>query len=56
MVTTSVRSDAALQADVMSELRWDTRVEETDVGVEVDEGLVTLTGAVSSYVKKLAAQ
>lgn len=56
MVTTSIRSDAAIQQDVLSELRWDTRVEETDVGVEVDQGLVALTGTVSSYVKKLAAQ
>lgn len=56
MVTTNVRSDAAIQQDVLRELRWDTRVEETDVGVEVDRGLVMLTGTVSSYAKKLAAQ
>jgi osmotically-inducible protein OsmY len=31
-------------------------VEETDVGVEVDDGVVTLTGSVSSYAKRLAAQ
>ncbi len=51
-----VRSDAAIQEDVVSELRWDTHVAVTDVGVEVDAGLVTLTGTVSSYVKELAAQ
>jgi osmotically-inducible protein OsmY len=33
---------------VLRELRWNTGVEETDVGVEVDDGIVTLTGTVSS--------
>jgi len=51
-----VRSDAEIQTNVLRELRWDTRVEETDVGVEVDQGVVTLTGTVSSYAKRMAAQ
>jgi osmotically-inducible protein OsmY len=50
------KSDSYIQQEVMRELRWDTRVDETDVGVEVDEGVVTLTGTVSSYAKRLAAQ
>lgn len=51
-----MRSDAEIQRDVLEELRWNTRVEEAEVGVEVDQGVVTLTGAVSSYAKKMAAQ
>jgi hypothetical protein len=31
-------------------------VEDTEVGVEVDQGVVTLTGTVASYAKKLAAK
>jgi osmotically-inducible protein OsmY len=50
------KTDAEIQAAVIRELKWDTRVEETDVGVEVDGGIVTLTGAVTSWGKKLAAQ
>jgi osmotically-inducible protein OsmY len=50
------RSDAEIQLDVLRELKWDTRVEETDVGVEVDEGVVTLTGTVGSWAKRIAAQ
>jgi osmotically-inducible protein OsmY len=50
MVKSTARSDAAIQQDVQRELKWDTRVEETDVGVEVDNAIVTLTGTVSSYV------
>jgi osmotically-inducible protein OsmY len=49
-------SDARIQLDVIKELKWDTRVNETDVGVEVDGGIVTLTGTVSSFAKAHAAQ
>jgi osmotically-inducible protein OsmY len=52
----AVKMDAEIQQAVLRELKWDPRVEETDVGVEVDNGVVTLTGTVSSYVKRLAAQ
>ncbi|MBI3964742.1 MAG: BON domain-containing protein, partial [Chloroflexi bacterium] len=51
-----VRSDSEIQQAVMRELEWDPRVEETDVGVEVDDRIVTLTGTVTSYAKRLAAQ
>jgi len=49
------RTDTEIQQDVLRELKWDPRVEETDVGVEVDEGVVTLTGTVSSWGKRQAA-
>jgi osmotically-inducible protein OsmY len=52
----TIKSDEQIKQEVLRELRWDTRVEETEVGVTVDRGVVTLTGAVSSYAKKLAAQ
>jgi osmotically-inducible protein OsmY len=50
------KTDSQIQQDVLRELKWDTRVEETDVGVEVDRSLVTVTGTVSSYAKLMAAQ
>jgi osmotically-inducible protein OsmY len=50
------RTGAEIQQDVLRELKWDTRVDETDVGVEVDEGIVTLTGTVDSWGKKVAAE
>jgi osmotically-inducible protein OsmY len=50
------KSDAQVQLDVMAELRWDTHVKETDVGVEVKGGIVTLTGTVESWTARLAAQ
>ena len=48
--------DHRIQQDVLRELAWDTRVSETDVGVTVRHGIVTLTGTVDSYARKLAAQ
>jgi len=51
----SSRSDAEIQQAVFDELVWDSRVDATDVGVEVDAGVVTLTGTVTSQGKKLAA-
>ncbi|HSQ20246.1 MAG TPA: BON domain-containing protein [Blastocatellia bacterium] len=50
------KSDSEIQQEVLHELKWDTRVEETEVGVTVERGIVTLTGTVDSYAKKLAAQ
>jgi len=52
----SLKTDGQIQKDVLEELLWDTRVAATDVGVEVDNGVVTLTGTLNSYAKKLAAR
>ena len=50
------KTDTQIHHDVLGELKWDSRVDETEVGVEVDEGVVTLTGTVTSWAKRLAAQ
>jgi len=52
----SAMSDEEIQRLVLEELRWDPEVEPTDVGVEVDKGVVTLTGTVESYTMKMAAE
>jgi osmotically-inducible protein OsmY len=51
-----MKSDIEIQRDVLDELKWDPEVEPTDVGVEVDDGVVTLTGTVDSHWKKWAAE
>ncbi|MBX6753627.1 MAG: BON domain-containing protein [Thermorudis peleae] len=51
-----VLDDEAIQKAVMEELEWDPEVEVTDVGVVVDQGVVTLTGTVDSFLKKWAAE
>ena len=51
----ATKTDAEIQQDVLREMKWDTRVEETDVGVEVDHGVVTLTGTVGNWAQSYAA-
>ncbi len=52
----STRTDEQIQADGLDELKWDPRVRPNEIGVAVKDGVVTLTGWVDSYVKKLAAE
>ena len=51
-----MRTDNDIQRDVLEELRWDPQVEPKDVGVEVDNGIVTLTGTVESFAMRWAAE
>jgi len=50
------KSDSEIKQQVLRELKWDSRIAWSEIGVEVFEGVVTLTGNVNSYAKKLAAQ
>jgi osmotically-inducible protein OsmY len=50
------KSDAQIKHDVLEELKWDTRVKETDVGIEVHSGIVTITGTVDSWAALVGAQ
>ena len=51
-----MKTDVQLQQDVLDELRWEPRVEATDIGVEAKNGVVTLAGHVQSYAEKWAAE
>jgi osmotically-inducible protein OsmY len=50
------QTDEQIQKDVLSELKWDARVQPNEIGVMVKDGVVTLTGWVDSYTKKWAAE
>ncbi|HXT36666.1 MAG TPA: BON domain-containing protein, partial [Chloroflexota bacterium] len=52
----AVRSDGEIKAAVFDELTWDSRVTATDIGVSVHQRTVTLTGKVSTYAERLAAE
>src|SRR5258707_9248231 len=52
----SIRTDEAIQTDVLEELKWDAHVRPNEIGVAVKDGIVTLNGWVDSYLKKIAAQ
>lgn len=51
-----MRTDAELKDDVIDELVWDSRVNETGIGVAVKSGIVTLSGEVNAYSEKIAAE
>ena len=55
-VATAQRTDAEIQAEVLSELKWEPRVQAPEIGVAVQDGVVTLTGWVDSYTKRWAAE
>ncbi len=51
-----MKSDLGIKQDVNDELLWEPAVDAAAVGVEVDHGVVTLTGHVHSYLEKVAAE
>jgi osmotically-inducible protein OsmY len=55
-VATYTRTDEEIQRDVLSELKWDARIQPNEIGVSVKDGIVTLTGWVDSYLKKWTAE
>ncbi|SCG14403.1 Osmotically-inducible protein OsmY, contains BON domain [Micromonospora echinofusca] len=50
------RTDERIQRDVLDELAWDAQAQPNEIGVSVDDGVVTLTGQVDAYARKWAAQ
>ena len=51
-----MKSDYQIQKDVMEELKWQAFLKASEIGVAVKNGVVTLSGNVDSYSKKLAAE
>jgi len=53
-----MKTNDELQNDVMAELRWDPQLSEihTQLGVSAKDGVITLSGLVDTYSKKLAAE
>jgi osmotically-inducible protein OsmY len=49
-------ADTKLQHDVLAELEWDPSVDASQIGVTAKDGVVTLTGVVSSFADKMAAE
>lgn len=49
-------NDLQIQKDVIEELRWEPFLNSSEIGVAVKNGIVTLSGQVDSYSKKLFAE
>lgn len=51
-----MRTDNQIQKDVMEELSWEPFLNETEIGVAVKDGIVTLSGIVDTFSKKISAE
>lgn len=51
-----MNADAKIQTDVSDELRWEPSINSAQIGVEVTDGIVTLSGHVGSYSEKWDAE
>ena len=51
-----IGDDANLQHMVLQELEWDPSIDASKIGVAASDGVVTLTGYVSTYADRMAAE
>jgi osmotically-inducible protein OsmY len=51
-----MKADSDIRRDVEAELQWTPDVDETDIAVKVNDGIVTLTGYVPTYPEKSRAE
>jgi len=51
-----MKTDRELQEDVLCELDWEPSVNASSIGVEVSNGVATLSGHVDAYAQKWAAE
>ncbi|WP_019448196.1 BON domain-containing protein [Cupriavidus sp. BIS7] len=51
-----MKGDIQLKQDVIEELNWDPAIDATGIGVQVNDGVVTLTGHLASVAEKYAAE
>jgi osmotically-inducible protein OsmY len=51
-----MKTDAQIQKDVMEQMKWEPFLKPSEIGVSVNEGIVTLSGVVDSYAKKVYAE
>jgi osmotically-inducible protein OsmY len=49
------KTDTDVRNDVLSELAWDSRIDEKQIGVQVEHGVVTLGGTVDDLATSTAA-
>jgi osmotically-inducible protein OsmY len=51
-----MKNDSELQHDVLTELEWDPTVDAAEIGISVEDGIVTLNGTVKHFHEKWAAE
>ena len=51
-----MKTNEDLQKDVLNAIKWEPLLNAAEIGVTAKDGIVTLTGVVDSYAKKLEAE
>lgn len=51
-----MKTDYEIKEAILAELMWQQSINDTNIGVIVEDGIATLSGVVDSYAKKLAAE
>lgn len=51
-----MKTDSEIQKDVISELTYEPLINSAEIGVSVKNGIVTLSGSVDSYLKKITVE
>ena len=51
-----MKTDSEIQKDVMEELKWEPLLTASEIGVGVKNGIVTISGTVDTYSKKVSAE
>lgn len=51
-----MKTDTDIKRDVEAELEWNPEIDQTDIAVKVNQGVVALSGFVSSYPEKYRAE
>ncbi len=51
-----MKTDIQIQRDILDELEWEPYLNSSEIGVAVKDGVVTLSGKVNSFSKKMALE
>lgn len=51
-----MKTDQEIKEAILAELMWQQNINDTNIGVIVEDGVATLSGVVDSFAKKLAAE
>jgi len=51
-----MKTDSQLKQDVLDELKWEPAIDEAGIGVAVNDGVVTLSGHVTTFAEKVIVQ
>ena len=51
-----MKTNEKLQQDVEDAIKWEPLLHAAEIGVTAKEGIITLTGTVDAYLKKVEAE